>query len=168
MKQNSISFSPKLAPFFALPILVTDLIIHSSSQETTWNAACITIILNSHILLILSQWYWPVLLFSSLSFHFSFDSHLFFLEDINSTLTHLPVFSLLSLHSFSSVQSFSWVKRNRFLAVYKHNYRIDYSHWIDWSIWSNNKFEFYLLSVYWLNTLVAFVCLLVCGQLQHR
>ena len=102
LKQNSISFSPKLAPFLVLPILVIDLIIHFSSQETSWNSACISIILNSHILLIQSQWYWLVLLSSSLSFHFSFDSHLSFLGDINSTLTHLPVFRLLSLHSLHS------------------------------------------------------------------
>ena len=29
--------------------------IYPDEEETTWNAACITIILNSHILLILSQ-----------------------------------------------------------------------------------------------------------------
>lgn len=78
-----------------------DLIIHSSSQETIRNSACITIFLNSHILLILSQWYWLFLPFSSLSFHLSFESHLSFLDDINSALTHLPVFSLLSLHSLT-------------------------------------------------------------------
>lgn len=95
------TFLPKLALFLVLPILVIDLIIHSSSQETIWNSACITIFLNSHILLILSQWYWLFLPFSSLSFHLSFESHLSFLDDINSALAHLPVFSLLSLHSLT-------------------------------------------------------------------
>ena len=103
-------FLPKLALFLVLPILVIDLIIHSSSQETTWNSACITIFLNSHILLILFQWYWPFLPFSSLSFHLSFESHLSFLDDINSSLTHLPVFSLLSLHSLHSQRTILFQK----------------------------------------------------------